>query len=93
LVKQELDLHRASIHAWSRAEGGLSQAAVGFFYESDSDRGQKLITVIQEETKSTEEKEEAGYRSPTWSILRPLQRTNKAKRFEGEAVMSTLPFL
>ena len=34
-----------------------------------SDREQELITVIQEETKRTEEKEEAGYRSPTWSIL------------------------
>ena len=28
------------------------------------DREQELITVIQEETKRTEEKEEAGYRSP-----------------------------
>jgi len=28
------------------------------------DREQELITVIQVETKSTEEKEEAGYRSP-----------------------------
>ena len=28
------------------------------------DRQQELITVIQVETKSTEEKEEAGYRSP-----------------------------
>ena len=48
-------------------------------------REQKLITVIQEETKRTEEKEEAGYRSPTWSILRALQKIDKAKRLEGEA--------
>jgi len=52
------------------------------------DREQELITVIQEETKHREEKEEAGYRSPTWSILRALQQINKAKRLEGEAVMS-----
>jgi len=52
------------------------------------DREQGLITVIKEETKRTEEKEEAGYRSPTWSILRALQKINKAKRLEGEAVMS-----
>ena len=39
-----------------------------------------------------EEKEEAGYRSPTWSILRALQKINKAKRLEGEAVMSAPPF-
>jgi len=56
------------------------------------DREQELITVIQEETKHTEEKEEAGYRSPTWSILRALQKINKAKRLEGEAVMSAPPF-
>ena len=44
--------------------------------------------VIREETKRTQEKEEAGYRSPTWSIVRTLQRINKAKRIEGEAIMS-----
>jgi len=38
-----------------------------------------------------EEKEEAGYRSPTWSI-QALQKFNKAKRLEGEAVMSAPPF-
>ena len=43
------------------------------------DQEQKLITVIQEETKRTKAKEEAG-RSPTWSILRALQKINKAKR-------------
>jgi len=56
------------------------------------DREQELITVIQEETKRTEEKEKAGYRSPTWSILRALQKINKAKRLEGEAIMSAPPF-
>ena len=52
------------------------------------DREQELITIIQEETKRTEEKEEAGYQSPMWSILRALQKINKAKR----AVMSAPPF-
>jgi len=56
------------------------------------DREQERITVIQEETERTEEKEEAGYRSPTWSILRALQKINKVKRLEGEAVMSAPPF-
>jgi len=40
------------------------------------------------DTKRTEEKEEAGYRPPTWSILRALQKINKTKILEGEAVMS-----
>jgi len=39
-----------------------------------------------------EEKEEAGFRSPTWSILRALQKINKAKRLEAEAIMSALLF-
>ena len=39
-----------------------------------------------------DEKKEAGYRSPTLSILRALQKINKAKRPEGEAVMSAPPF-
>jgi len=56
------------------------------------DREQEPITVIHVETKRTEEKEEAGYRLPTWSILRALQKIYKAKRLEGEATMSSPPF-
>jgi len=63
-----------------------------FLWKQWLDQEQELITVIQEETKRTEENEEAGYRSPTWSILQALQRINKAKRHEGEAVMSAIPF-
>jgi len=48
--------------------------------------------VIQDETKRTEEKQEAGYRSPTWSILRALQKINKANKLEGKAVMSAPHF-
>jgi len=61
-----------------------------FFTRADQE--QELITVTQEETKHTEEKVEAGYRPPTWSILRALQAINKAKRLEGEAVMSAPAF-
>jgi len=56
------------------------------------EREQELTTVIQEETKRTEEKEEAGYRTLTWSMLRALQKINTAKRLEGEALMSAPPF-
>jgi len=48
--------------------------------------------VIPAETKRTEKREETGYRSQTWSILRALQTIDKAKRLEGEAVMSAPPF-
>jgi len=63
-----------------------------FFGKQWLDREHELITVIQEETKRTEKKEEAGLRSPTWSILRALYKINKAKRLEGEAIMSAPPF-
>ena len=33
------------------------------------------------------------YKSPTWSILRALQKINTAKRLEGETVISAPPFL
>jgi len=56
------------------------------------DREQELIMVIQEETKRTEEKGEAGFRSPTWSIPRAPQKINKAMRLEGEAIISAPPF-
>ena len=54
---------------------------------------QALITTIRKETKRTEELEEAGYRSPTWALLRALQQINGATRIEGEAAMSAPPFL
>ena len=51
---------------------------------------QALITIIRKETKRTEELEEAGYKSPTWAVLRALQQINSATRIEGEAAMSPL---
>ena len=53
---------------------------------------QALITTILKEIKRTEELEEAGYRSPTWAVLRALQQINSATRLEGEAAMSAPPF-
>jgi len=49
---------------------------------------QALMTTIRKETKQTEQLEEAGYRSPTWVVLRALQQINSATRIEGEAAMS-----
>jgi len=49
---------------------------------------QELITTIRKETKRIEELEEAGYRSPTWAVLRALQQINSATRIEGEEAMS-----
>ena len=48
---------------------------------------QALITTIRKETKRTEELEKAGYRSPTWTVLRALQQINSATRIEGEAAI------
>jgi len=47
-----------------------------------------MITTIRKKTKRTEELEEAGYRSPTWAVLRALQQINRATRLAGEAAMS-----
>ena len=53
---------------------------------------QALITTIRKETKRREELEEAGYRSPTWALLRTLQQIHSATRIEGEAAISAPPF-
>jgi len=39
-----------------------------------------------------DQKEEVGFRSPTLSILRALQKINKTMRLEGEVVMSAPAF-
>jgi len=46
----------------------IASSSWNFLRKRWADREQELITVIQEETKLTEEKEEAGYRSPTMSF-------------------------
>jgi len=53
---------------------------------------QALVTTIRKETKRTKKLEEAGYRSPTWTVLRALQQIIGATRIEGEAAMSAPPF-
>jgi len=75
-----MELHRG----WTIASSNWKFLRKGWL-----DRGQELITVIQEETKRTEEQEETGFRS----IPRARQKGNKVERFEGEAVMSAPPFV
>jgi len=48
---------------------------------------QVLITTIWKETKRTEELEEAGYRPPTWAVLRALQQISSVTRVEGGAAI------
>jgi len=43
----------------------IASSSWNFLRKQWLDREQELITVIQEETKRTKEKEEAGYKSPT----------------------------
>jgi len=52
---------------------------------------QALITSIQKGNKRTEESEEAGYRSQTWTVLRALQQINSATKTEGKAAMAAPP--
>jgi len=74
---------------WTITSGGWN-----FFKKQECWEGheQALIKTIRKETKRTEELEEAGYRSPTWAVLRALQQINSATRIEGEAAMSAPPF-
>ena len=74
---------------WTITSGGWSFLKKQECWE---DHEQALITTIRKETKRTEELEEAGYRSPTWAVLRALQQINSATRIEGEAAMSALSF-
>ena len=72
----------------------ITSGAWNFLKEKEEWKGckQELITTIQKETEQMEEKEEPGYKLPTWKILRALQQVNKATRIEGETIMSAPPF-
>jgi len=74
---------------WTLTDGGWNFLKKQECWEGHE---QALITIIQKETKRTEELEEAGSRSPTWAVLRALQQINSATRIEGEASMSAPPF-
>jgi len=53
-------------------------------YESNGWTEKKLITVIQEETKRTEEKEEAGFTN----VVDTTSTAKDQQRLKGKAVMS-----
>jgi len=74
---------------WTSTSGGWNFLKKQECWEGHE---QALITTIRKETKQTEQLEEAGYRSPTWAVLRALQQINSATRIEGEAAMSAHPF-
>ena len=74
---------------WTIASGGLNFLKKQECWEGHE---QALITTIWKETKRTEVLEGAGYRSPTWAVLRALQQINSATGIEGEAAMSAPPF-
>jgi len=61
-----------------------------FFGKKEGWKGceQELINDTGKHTERMEEKEEAGYRSPTWTLLQALQQINDATRIEGETIMS-----
>jgi len=70
---------------WSITSGGWNFLKKQECWEGHE---QALIATIRKETKRTDELEEAGYRSPTWAVLRALQQNNSATRIEGDAAMS-----
>ena len=74
---------------WTITSGGWNVLKT---QECWKDHNQALITTIRKETKRIEELEAAGYRSPTWAVLRALQQINSATRIEEEASMSAPPF-
>jgi len=58
--------------------------------ESWEGHEQALITTVWQETKRIEEWEEAGYRPPTWAVLRALQQINSARELKEK--QSAPPF-
>jgi len=72
----------------------ITSGAWNFLKKQEGWEGHKqaLIATIWKETKRKEKLEAAGYRSPTWAVLRALQQINSARRIDGEAAMSTPPF-
>ena len=53
---------------------------------------QGMEKFIREEVDYQEQLEAAGYRSPTWKVLRALQSLLAAEQLQGESVVTTPPF-
>ena len=47
---------------------------------------------IREEVEHQERLEAAGYRSPTWRVLRALQSPHSATQLQGESAVAAPPF-
>ena len=60
-----------------------------------SKRGQverSMAMSIRKEIEHQERLEAAGYRSPTWRVLRALQLLLSATQLQGESAVAALPF-
>ena len=53
---------------------------------------QGMEKFIREEVDYQEQLEAAGYRSPTWKVLRALQSLLAAEQLQGESAVTTPPF-
>ena len=53
---------------------------------------QGMEKFIREEVDYQEQLEAAGYRSPTWKVLRVLQSLLAAEQLQGESAVTTPPF-
>jgi hypothetical protein len=55
----------------------------------ENERGMEIL--IREEVEHQEWLEAAGYRSPTWRVLRALQSLLSAKQLQGESAVTAPP--
>ena len=62
------------------------------FLKQHGARQDDLTTFVCEEVARQQAAEEAGYRTPTWTVLRKLQALNKARRIDGGTAITLQPF-
>ena len=62
------------------------------FLKQHGARQDDLTTFVGEEVARQQAAEEAGYRTPTWTVLRKLQALNEARRIDGGTAITLPPF-
>ena len=62
------------------------------FLKQHGARQEDFTAFVGEEVARQQAAEEAGYRTPTWTVLRKLQALNEAKRIDGGTAITLPPF-
>jgi hypothetical protein len=91
--REAISISQGLVTSMSMGQSWTIHSGAWNFLKQHTARQEDLNTFVGEEVARQQAAEEAGYRTPTWTVLRKLQALNEARRIDGGTVITLPPFL